>query len=188
MIICVDIDDILNDLIPKTISLYNSRTNKNIQLEDITAYDFYDCLPPEDASGVLEVFKDKKLWDSLRPLPGAQKGLRALITSGHEVYLATATLPETFPWKIEWLKKYFAFINPDNVIRIKNKGLLNCDIMIDDHLDNLCSNICERIVLDYPHNRSNSKDYVYDIKRAYNWREIVNFVADIERKSKKWDK
>lgn len=188
MIIMCDIDDILNDLIPKTIAFYNAHANKNIQLEDITAYDFYDCLSPEDASGMLEVFKDKKLWDSLRPLPGSQKGLRALTNAGHQVYLATATLPETFPWKIEWLKKYFSFVNPDHVIRIKNKGLLNCDVMIDDNLDNLCGNICTRIVLDYPHNKSASKDYAYDIKRAHNWRDIVNFVNDIERKSKEWEK
>ena len=108
-IIC-DIDDILNDLIPKTLTLYNAHTGKNVQLADITTYDFYDCLPDEDANGIIEVFKDKKLWDSLRPLAGAQKGLRTLINSGHEVYLATATLPETLPWKIEWLKKYFSFV------------------------------------------------------------------------------
>ena len=184
MIIMCDVDDILNDLIPKAIAAYNTRANKSIQPDDITTYDFYDCLPPEDASGILEVFKDKKLWDSLRPLPGAQKGLRTLINAGHQVYLATATLPETFPWKIEWLKKYFSFVSPDNVIRIKNKGLLSCDIMIDDHLDNLIGNICERIVLNYPHNQDTSKDYAYDIKRAYNWRDIVNFVSDIERKNK----
>lgn len=188
MIIMCDIDDVLNDLIPKTIALYNDRANKNIQTDDITAYDFYDCLSPEDASGVLETFKDKKLWDSLRPIQGAQKGLKALVNAGHQVYLATATLPETFPWKIEWLKKYFAFVNPDQVIRIKNKGLLNCDIMIDDNLDNLCNNICERIVLDYPHNKSTSKDYAYDIKRAHNWKEIVCFVNEIERKNKEWEK
>ena len=186
-IIC-DIDDILNDLIPKTLTLYNAHTGKNVQLADITTYDFYDCLPDEDANGIIEVFKDKKLWDSLRPLAGAQKGLRTLINSGHEVYLATATLPETLPWKIEWLKKYFSFVNPDNVIRIKNKGLLKCDIMIDDHLDNLCSNSCERIVLDYPHNHSTTKDYAYSIKRAHNWKEIVNFVNEIERNDKEWSK
>ena len=188
MIIMCDIDEVLNDLIPKSLALYNSRTSKNLQFEGMTTYDFYDCLSPEDASSLIELFKEKRLWDSLRPLPGAQKGLRTLVNNGHEVYLATATLPETFPWKIDWLKKYFPFISPNNVIRIKNKGLLNCDIMIDDSLDNLIGNICDRIVLDYPWNRSASKDYAYDIKRAYNWKEIVNFVNEIERKNREWGK
>lgn len=188
MIIMCDIDDILNDLIPKAIDLYNARTNKSLQLKEITAYDFYDCLSPEDATGIIELFKEKKLWDSLRPLSGAQKGLKALVNRGHDVYLATATLPENLPWKVDWLSKYFPFMSADKVIRIKNKGLLNCDVMIDDNLDNLCCNICERIVLDYPWNRSATKDYAYDIKRAHNWKEIVNFVNDIERKSKEWEK
>lgn len=188
MIIMCDIDDVLNDLLPKTLTMYNSRTGKNIQLSDLTEYAFYDCLSPEDASGIISLFKDKRLWDSLRPLPGSQKGLKSLINYGHDVYLATATLPETLPWKIDWLSKYFPFINADNVIRIKNKGLLNCDVMIDDNIDNLANNLCDRVVLDYPWNQSASKDYAYSLSRAYNWKEIVNFVNEIERKNKEWEK
>lgn len=188
MRIMCDVDDVLNDLIPNTLALYNSRTGKNIQLDQLTEYTFCDCLAHDDASGIIALFKEKSLWDSLRPLPGSQKGLRTLVDKGHEIYLATATLPETLPWKVEWLHKYFPFVHPDNVIRIKNKGLLKCDIMIDDNMDNLTDNICERVVLDYPWNRSNTKDYAYDIKRAKSWRDIVNFVNEIERKNDEWER
>jgi 5'(3')-deoxyribonucleotidase len=183
-----DIDGILNDLTAKALMLYNSRNNKNIHLSDITAYSFSECLPREDADGICELFKDKELWDSLDPLPGSQKGLRTLINNGHNVYLATATLPENFQWKIEWLKKYFSFLCADNVIRITNKGLLKCDVMIDDCIDNLTSNLCERVVLDAPWNRNKTKDTVYDIKRAHNWNEIVKIINDLERKNKEWEK
>lgn len=187
MIIMCDIDSILNDLVTKTLALYNSRSGKDIHISDITAYHFSECLSREDADGMYELFKEKELWDSLEPLPGSQKGLKNLVDSGHRVYLATATSPESFLWKIEWLKKYFPFICEDNVIRIINKGLLKCDVMIDDYIDNLTSNLCDRVVLDAPWNRNKTTDSVYDIKRAHNWNEIVKIVNDIERKNKEWE-
>ena len=53
MIICIDIDGVLNDLVENTLELYNSRNNKYIQVSDITAYNFFDCLSHEDAQGIV---------------------------------------------------------------------------------------------------------------------------------------
>ena len=69
-----------------------------------------------------------------------------------------------------------------------DKSLLRVDVMVDDHLSNLVSNVCERICLDYPWNRDTSKDYAYDIKRAYNWNDVVNIINNIEKEMKKWEK
>ena len=57
MIIVCDIDSVLNNLMEKTLELYNSRTGKNIQLTDMTAYNFEECLPKEDADGLSKLFK-----------------------------------------------------------------------------------------------------------------------------------
>lgn len=188
MIIVVDIDGVLNDLMFKTLDLYNLRNNTNIKLTDITTYNFADCLPQQDADGIIELFKEKELWDSLMPLTDSQAGLKTLVNMGHEIYLATATHPENFMWKVEWIKKYYPFIDTDNIIRIINKGLLKCDVMIDDCLDNLISNICDRICLDYPWNRQADKEFAYDIIRVYNWKDIVNIINKLERKEKEWEK
>ena len=184
MIICVDIDNTLNDLTEKTITLYNARYGKNIQMSDITAYNFYDCLQKEDADGIIALFKEKELWDSLKPLSHSQEALKKLMNQGHRVFLATATDPVNFEWKCEWLNRYFSFIPTDNVIRIMDKGLLRIDVMVDDHLSNLTSNVCERVCLDYPWNQDAGKDYAYDIQRAYSWGDIVNIINNIEGKMK----
>jgi 5'(3')-deoxyribonucleotidase len=188
MIIAVDIDNVLNDLAEKTINLYNEISGNNIQMSDITTYDFNECVPPEDADAIVELFKKQELWDSLMPLTDSQAGLKTLVNMGHEIYLATATHPENFMWKVEWIKKYYPFINTDNIIRIINKGLLKCDVMIDDCLDNLISNMCNRICLDYPWNRQADKEFAYDIVRVYNWKDIVNIINKLERKEKEWEK
>lgn len=187
MIVMCDIDNCLNDLIAKAVTLYNDRNNKDIQLSDITTYDLADCLPEDDADGIIKLFQEKELWDSLKPLPGAQDGLKKIIKQGHRVILATATDPINFMWKIEWLQKWFPFIPSENVIRIMDKSLIRCDVIIDDCLDNLTSNIAERICIDCVWNKSAHKDYAYDIHRVFKWNEIPNVINDIERTMKEWE-
>ena len=96
MKIIVDIDGCINDLVDKTLAMYNAETNKNIQVSDIVSYNFYDCLPKEDAEGICKLFKRKELWNSLSPAHNSQVGLKTLIDRGHKVYLATATDPCNF--------------------------------------------------------------------------------------------
>lgn len=179
--ICVDLDCVLNNLTERVIEMYNQNSNKNIQLTDITSYNFYDCLPREDADGIVKLFQEKDLWDSLTPIKDSQWGIEKLIRSGYKLIFATATDPCNFEWKMQWLKDYFPFINPDDVIRIMDKSFIKCDILIDDCLDQLTRNLCERICLSYPWNISEEKDYVYDIKRADNWKDILRLIDEIER-------
>lgn len=188
MIIMCDIDGVLNNLVEQTLTIYNSRNGKNIQLSNITSYNFYDCLPREDAEGIMSLFKEKSLWDSLKPLQNSQESLKKLIKRGHQIYLATATDSINFEWKIKWLKQYFPFISSDNVIRIMDKSLLKCDVLIDDCLDNLISNFTERVCFNQPWNQSKSKDYAYSIRRAYSWNDVVNIIKNIEREMKEWEK
>ena len=187
MIICVDCDNVLNNLAEKTLELYNLRSGKNIQLNDITTYSFYDCLPMEDADGIIALFKEKELWDSLKPLPGAQIALNKLIKAGHEIYIATATDSYNFEWKVQWLAKYYSFIPTDNIIRIVNKSLLNVDMLIEDNLDNLKRGFCEPICLDYPWNQNSSIDYIFDIHRIKSWYEIEDVINNIEEENRKWN-
>lgn len=188
MIITFDIDGVLNDLVPKTLALYNARNDKDIKMSDITAYNFYDCLSKEDADGIVALFKEKELWDTLQPLPGSQDGIKKLIKKGHQIFLATATDPINFCWKCDFIKRYFPFIPTDNIIRIMDKSMLRTDVLVDDCLDNLVNSFVSRVCLDYPWNRSTSKDYAYDIRRAYTWKDIVNNIDNIEREIKEWEK
>lgn len=186
MIIVCDIDDVLNDLTQKAIALYNLRSGKNIQMSDITTYNFADCLSQEDSDAICALFEEQELWDSLTPTPGSQDALRTLCRQGHQVYLATATHYKNFGWKMEWLNQHYDFFDHRNVIRIMDKSLLKTDVMIDDCMDHLINNVCDRICIDQPWNRSASKDYTYDIYRINNWSLIPNVINDIERKDREW--
>lgn len=184
-IIC-DVDCVLNDLIFKMLNLYNARSGKNIQVDDITAYEFDKCLSQNDANALTSMFKEKYLWDSLEPMPYSQVALNKILQSGHDIYLATATDPVNFEWKCNWIYKYYPFIDQSNIIRINDKGLLNGDVIIDDCYDQLIRCMYNRIVFDYPWNRSEELDYVYDVRRASNWNDIINILNNIEEEERKW--
>lgn len=187
MIIALDLDNCLNDLTEKTLEFYNSQNDQKIKMPDLTSYNFDDCLNKKDAEGIMKLFKNKVLWDSLKPIAGAREGLQKLLDAGHKVYIVTATAPENFAWKVQWLKKWFPFFNSDNVWRIMDKSLLKCDILIEDSLEQLIKHkLCHRICLDYPWNR-NVDDFVYDIRRCKNWNEILEMINVIKEEIKKYE-
>lgn len=187
MIICLDWDCVLNNLMDKTLEIYNTQSGKNIQMSDLISYNFYDCLDKDDADDIVKLFKNKAMWDSLSPVEGSRKGLQKLLDDGHRVYIVTATATENWTWKISWFKKYFPFFNIDNVVRMNDKSLFKCDIMIEDCYEQLIKNkMCHKIILDYPWNRDESKDWVHGTYRCENWVEIVEAVNKIQDEVAEW--
>lgn len=182
--IAIDIDNILNNLMEKTIEAYNAKYGSNLDMDNFTDYDIYNCLPYNEAKKFVELFLDKDLIISLTPKDGAQKSIKQLINKGYDIYLATSTHYTTFPWKVEWIKRYFNDISDKNIICINDKSLLKVDILIDDCVDNLLSSIYfERICLDFPWNRQ-VHDEAYDIYRCHSWNEIVKAIDDINKHNK----
>ena len=177
--ICVDIDGVLNDLMEKTIATYNNRYNAKLYIEDFTDYDIFKDLPYDEAEKFVALWQEEELWNSLEPRKGSQRGIKKLVDDGHEVYFATATHPNNFAWKVEWIQHYFGMIPSKNIICICNKGLLNCDVLIDDYTENLLANkLCHRVLFDCCWNKD-----VYDdahfITRVRNWDEIIEVVNKI---------
>lgn len=177
--IAIDVDCVLNNLMDKTIEMYNSRYNTSLSINNFKEYDVFKCLPHNEAQNFVDLFQEEELWESLTPIKDSQWGIKHFIESGYTVYLATATHYKNFSWKVEWLKHYFGMIPEKNIICVHNKGLLKVDVLIDDCLDNLLSSMWyERVTLDWPWNRD-VWDETYGIHRAHNWIEIVDIVNEI---------
>ena len=186
-VVAVDVDNVVNDLVEKLIELYNRTYSANLKFEDFTNYDFFKCLQYDDAQRLMDLFDERELWDSLSPRDGAQRGIKHFINQGYDVYFATDASPITFPWKVEWLRKYFSMVPENNIICINNKGLLQANVLIDDNIDNLLSSqYYDRVCIDYAWNRD-VHDEVYAINRAHNWDEIVEVVDKLYEYDKEFD-
>ena len=177
--ICVDVDSVLNDLMEKTIATYNNRYDTKLSIKNFTDYDIFKNLLYDDAEKFIALWQEEELWKSLDPRRGSQRGVKKLVDNGHDVYFATATHPNNFAWKVEWLQRYFGMIPSKNIICICNKGLLNCDVLIDDYVDNLLSNkMCHRVLFDCYWNQDVHDD-AHLITRVHDWDEIIKVVNEI---------
>ena len=178
VIVC-DCDNVLNNLQEVVVGLFNERYDANYTLNDFQTYDVTNSLPYNEAVVMTEMYSEYGLCDLVKPALGAQSGLEKLVNAGHQVYIVTHHPPKTYGEKVEWIKKYFPFINDDHIVCMKHKWLLKADIMIEDCVETLLAKpFYERILVDYPWNR-HVRDYPYNIHRCTNWNEIVDVVNKI---------
>ena len=179
MVIAVDIDNTLCNLQETVISIFNKRFGSNYTLSDFNQYDVMSVLPSQDGVVMRDMYGESGLYDKVKPYKGASDKLQKLINAGHNVYLVTDAIPKTYGEKVEFIKRYFPFIDDAHIVSMKHKHLFKCDIMIEDNWSNLVSSqYYHRILIDQPWNQ-NKKDYVYDIHRCFNWDDVIAAVNKI---------
>lgn len=183
MIIAVDVDDTICNLQEVVVDLFNKRFGSHYTLENFTEYDIMNVLPTQDAIVMKDIYGESGLYNKVKPMPGAQDTLEKLINLGHQVYLVTAAIPETYGEKVAFIKRFFPYIDDSHIVAMKHKHMFRADIMIEDNLQALLAGQhYHRILVNRPWNQS-SKDWVYGINRCNNWSEIhevVNKISDLE--------
>lgn len=183
MIICVDVDDTLNNLQEAVMNLFNERHGTSYSVEDFTEFDIANVLPIQDAMAMQQMYAEPGIYNHVSPVAGAQAGLKRLIRDGHEVLLVTASVPSIFKEKVEWIQHFFPFIDKEHIISMIPKWLIRCDVMIEDNFKTLLGGQnYDRICLNRPWNQ-NSHDWVYGIIRVNNWDDIVDEINKITKES-----
>lgn len=183
--IMVDMDDVITE--GGYLYLINKYFNTNHHKEDTNDFYMYDFIP--DRKKFFKYFINNNLYDYSKLIDNAVKVLKYL-NGKYEVYIATAYIYNEIPkesgkialYKHNYLVKNLPFIDPHNFILINNKGLLNCDIKIDDKLDNL-KNAHIKILFTAFHNKNLSDSYLKQlgIIRANNWLEIKSIIDRLEK-------
>lgn len=180
MKIGIDIDNVLCTTSEAVVEYINERIPVKLSIDDIKEYWMEKSLPEQYRWIVSLAFHDSAMWKKVKMIQGAAQGIKFLYQKGYEIYFVTSTTPDNLKKKIKFLKRNLPFLEGnyinDHIITIKQKTLLNLDIMIDDYLDNL---IGERnyysICLDYPWNRkiiANTPNFI----RVKNWEEIIQTI------------
>ena len=181
MIICVDMDSVLCNTQEVVVNIFNDRYGASYTLNDFTNYDISECLNKKDSINMKNIYSEPGLYDRVSTLSGAKNAIQKLKKAGHEIYIVTNAIPSTFEEKVNWIKYNFD-IDESNIISMKHKWLLKCDVMVEDNLDNLLGGYhYDRVLFDYPWNR-NIRDEVYDIHRVQNWNEAMDVINKLNRK------
>lgn len=178
--IMVDMDDVITT--GGFLHLINEYLKTNYTEDDFESFYMQDIVPNKDE--FFKWFKTYNMYDYCKLTPNAYEVLEKL-SKNYEIFIGTSYIIRDIikdtafllPQKYEFLINTFPFINPNNIIFLGNKSVLNCDIKIDDRIDNL-DGAKTKILFTAWHNKNISKDELNNkgIKRANNWKEIENIL------------
>ena len=176
MIIAIDIDNTINNLAEVVVNQYNRDSGDNLSLNDITQYHIENFVREEYQKFFYKYFSMSAVWRQIKFIPECKDYIRKLFNDGHTIYFVTKTEPRNFYKKAGWIERNFPYIDTrKNFFNCPDKKLLNIDIMIDDHWDNLGGAQKYKILFDYPWNRKEVfPDNTYF--RCYSWEEIYDTI------------
>lgn len=176
----IDVDGVLEDLLVPLIAMYKEKHDIEVPYDSFSRYDFAN-FKPAVREEFLEILHSEELIRRLEPLDGAYEALSDL-NERYDVFLVTATYPERFGIKTEWILKHYPFITQDRVLRVpgKYKHMIDTDFAVDDYHENLKTDLAHRILVDAPFNR-NVHDEAFGFHRVKNLAEAVNIIDDIAR-------
>lgn len=184
MRIFIDMDDICVDLLHEWLITLNQLSNVVPQTEaDIVDWDMKLAYPMLTPNQIYSPLYDAEMWKRVQPIEGAYKYLKKLIDEGNEVYVATASYPDSYFIKTNYcLLKHFDFLTPKNIICIHDKFLLKGDILFDDYEENLRKFKGIRVLRDRPHNRNCDEEcFHFRVSEDNSWEEFYNIVQELKK-------
>lgn len=178
--IMVDMDEVITE--GGFLHLINDFAGTNYTRDDIKDYYMQDLV--SDKMAFFKYYVTKNQYNYCRLLPDVVEVLKYL-QEFFDIYIATAYVINEIPiecginlvQKYEYLYDNLPFISPQNYIFINNKELLNCDIKIDDCLDNLKNARIKLLFTSY-HNNDLSDEYLgsLGVIRVNSWLEIKDIL------------
>lgn len=189
--IMVDMDDVITT--GGFLHLVNEYLKADYKEDDFESFYMQDVVPDKDE--FFKWFKTYNMYDFCTLTPDVYEVLEEL-NKNYEIFIGTSYMIRDLkdssfllPQKYEYLINKFPFLNPNNFIFLGNKSVLNCDIKIDDRIDNL-DGAKTKILFTAFHNKNISNEELkkQGIKRADNWKEIENMLLNEGININEWNK
>lgn len=175
--ILIDIDDTIEYLCATWVEWLDKKYNLDVKYDDITEWNMRVFFPSLTEDQIYEPLHTDSFWGMIKPIPDAIPYVKKLIDDGHNVYLCTSTDYRNVKPKFELIiKRYFPYINWNQVIVAQNKQMINADILVDDGVHNLIGGNYFGILFTAPHNKSCNTD-LHGLARANNWQEVYNIIT-----------
>lgn len=168
--IAIDMDEVMADVKPKFLALYEQEFGIRLQPEDYWGKKIYQI---GNAARIRDFLHDKGFFADLPVIPGSKEVIRELMER-YDVYITTAAMEfrASFEDKFDWLMEHFPFIHWKNIVFCGDKSIINADYMIDDHAFNLRTFSGTGLLYTASHNIDET-----DFIRVNNWTEVKEFFA-----------
>ena len=171
----IDLDDVINNLGEVWVDTYNRMYGDNLKVEDIKTWEIQNYA--KYGMRVFDALKVPGVCQRLSIQPGARQTIEWMQKFA-DVYIVTATYPENFLDKVNWLNEHLPTMNPKNIIVCHHKHLIELDYLIDDSPKNMNGFKGKYILFTKPWNEylTEYKHYPQaENKRVNNWEDIDIF-------------
>lgn len=169
--IAIDMDEVIADVYPKFLDLYESKMGIRLAKEDYWGKKIYQI---NGADHLRESIFEKGFFADLPVMPGSQEVVREL-TEDFDIFITTAAMEfrHSLEDKYDWLLEHFPFINWKNYVFCGDKSIIGADYMIDDHAFNLHTFRGKGLLFTASHNIHET-----EFTRVNNWEEIRAFFQE----------
>lgn len=166
--IAIDMDEVIADVMPKFLQLYEQQFGQRLQREDYWGKKIYQI---PGAEYIRDTLYEKGFFAGLPVMPGSQEGIRELMER-YEVFIVTAAMEfrNSFEDKYDWMREHFPFVHWKNIVFCGDKRIVQADYMIDDHPSNLEQFQGEALLYTSTHNIHEKR-----FRRVNNWEEVMAF-------------
>ena len=174
-ILLSDLDDVVENLLPTWIKMLNFMNADNPNFipkhpEEITSWDVQNFFPMLTIDEVFAPLNTDLIWKMITPKPGATRVVKKYNDMPDvDFRIVTASHYSSIPAKREFLRKFFPFINWNQVIVCSNKQMIKGNVLLDDSPRNLIGGDYKGILFRAPHNLSFDASIYPNIIRVDGW-------------------
>lgn len=183
MRIMIDMDEVL--ITDTLLGIMSDFTGQDFNLDDARGYYLQDLLE-DKKDDFFEYFKGVNMYEKAKLLDDVFEVVK-MLNDKYEVYICTAYVwPEmvkesgnVLKHKYDFLYETLPFIHPNQYIFASNKEIIDCDVKIDDKLQNLKGAKLKLLYTAY-HNKDVSDEELKkeNIIRVDNWLDIKRILLD----------
>jgi 5'(3')-deoxyribonucleotidase len=173
-IIGIDIDDTVISFVEAWLKWYRRDSNEEIYVNDITDWNIAQFVKVGDR--IYDYINDPKLYQEVKEIWMAKWAVTNLRKMGHRVIFPTSC-PIGLPHgeKLNTLNKMGFKIDHKDYMELKDKTLLNMDVLIDDNFDTISKFSGLKILFAQPWNSKELGGYDF---RSGNWVDIMKFLKE----------
>lgn len=174
--ILIDLDDTMEEFLPRWIQAINYQHNRDVRIEDVRSWHMNEVYPDLLEEDLIEPLLTYEFWEGVREKPGAAKNILKFINDGHQINVVTSSHYGTIERKMDSMFfRLFPFLTWSSVIVTNEKGRIKGDVLIDDNPDFMEGFTGLRLLMDAPHNQGDMATSC--ATRVYNWNEVYDVVT-----------
>jgi len=134
-IIAIDLDDTTWEFNEPILARYNKKYDDTLMFDELTDWDVTKFIKPECKNYFKEFVTEDLFKNDIIIDDDVVRKLTTLNDKA-DIFFVTAAISKTLPWRYEKLKQYLPWVKDEQLIKLKNKNLFKCDVLIDDNADN----------------------------------------------------